>query len=752
MPATQSNPAVRLLITILVIGGALGLITFLFTSRTAPKQPTTGATPAATTPATDGQSTDPAPTGDAATAAAPLQAGAAPPSASDTTSATPDPAANPTTAPVPGAAATFTVRVLDSAPTPTPLGSLDPDSDFRSLVEFTLAGAGVQSITLANYFETVQDAARARHKPAEAAGHYRLQSQALSSTGVALVSLAANSIEVNGQSLGLFSSNGRAVWRETAPGQFLAEILDTATGAVALRLTREYTLPPDSYTIAVRQRIENLTGAPVAVRWYQFGPVDLNEDPNANNTPTRRIRFGFLLEPRIDPSQSIVRADSKLTDHNKTFNEIVKSGAQSSLLWPNPGRFKDSGALSWVAQTSRYFAFAVHPLISNADAEANLKSPAQAPLDRRLTLADQVHAQALGTGSNSHIALEIVSPTQIIQPTSTLALDFAAYAGPLSRDILGARTNPVGRVLNLVDMVVFQLGFCGFCAFQPIARVLLASLRFFHDYIVFDWGFAIILLVIVIRSILHPVFKRSQISMMRFSRQMQRLAPKQKALQQKFKDDPKKLREEQVRLMREENVNYAGMLGCIPMFLQTPIWIALYAMLFFAFDLRHQPAFFGVFQAITNSQWMFLADLSRPDNFIPLPISANIPLLGRTTAINILPLILGVVFYLHQKVITPTTATQLSPEQEQAQKIAKIMMVVMFPLFMYNQSSGLCLYFVTNSCVAIIESKYIRKHADSLDLDAPTKPRPPLGRKPVANTASNPFRKQREGKRFKDRG
>src|SRR5690606_1773878 len=103
------------------------------------------------------------------------------------------------------------------------------------------------------------------------------------------------------------------------PGQFVCEILDASSGTVALRITREYSLPPDSFALSVRQRIDNLTAAPVSIKWYQFGPLDLAEDPNANHTPTRRIRFGYLLTPKIDPSQSEVRADSKLTDHNKVI-------------------------------------------------------------------------------------------------------------------------------------------------------------------------------------------------------------------------------------------------------------------------------------------------------------------------------------------------------------------------------------------------------------------------------------------------
>ena len=70
------------------------------------------------------------------------------------------------------------------------------------------------------------------------------------------------------------------------------------------------------------------------------------------------------------------------------------------------------------------------------------------------------------------------------------------------------------------------------------------------------------------------------------------------------------------------------------MLLQSPVWIALYATLFYAYDLRHEPAFYGVFQHLTGGSWMFLADLSRADHAIPLPAfhALLVPALGDRAA------------------------------------------------------------------------------------------------------------------------
>ena len=97
----------------------------------------------------------------------------------------------------------------------------------------------------------------------------------------------------------------------------------------------------------------------------------------------------------------------------------------------------------------------------------------------------------------------------------------------------------------------------------------------------------------------------------------------------------------------------------------------------------------------------------------------------------------------------------MTPEQEMQQKMMRVMMVVMFPVMMYNAPSGLSVYFITNSTLGILESRYIRSHASLKDLEAPEKKKPQhaqLGRKKIKNTAS-PFGKKRDegGHKYKKR-
>lgn len=648
----------------------------------------------------------------------------------------------------PGLLTGLVAVMQDAAVSLAPLGVLeDPSTDhtestYRLVVEFTPYGAGIQSITAADHYETI-----ARKQ------HYRIQERAsLHGAGggtISVAALAARAISINGTFVDLFSRDEKPVWRETGPGAFEALVVNEI-GQEIVRLTRRFILAEHTYDIRVEQTCENLSGEPLDVAWVQYGPIDLPPDFSGYRIDTRRVRYGYL-DPGMGPNSNWVSADGKLQSRASILKRVEKERAESGsalLLWPKPETFKDAEDLVWIAQTSRYFGFAIH---------SNYK--VNSGTSKELELANSVYAQQFG----EHLVLELHSDDVSVAAGDTANFAFASYAGPLGRRELlsGSKVNPDPNIpeykaLSLNRLLVYNLGGpCAFCTFQPLARALIITLDFLHRYVVFDWAIAIMVLVVIVRTILHPITKKAQISMRIFSEQMQSLAPKQKKIQQKYRDEPKRMQAEMAKLMREEGVNYAGALGCLPMFLQTPIWIALYAMLYFAFELRHQPAYFGIFQSISGGKWSFLADLSTADHFIDFGTSlVTLPLMGDIRAINVLPLLLGFVFFMHQKYLTPQSATTLSPEQQQQQKIIKVMMVVMFPVMMYNAPSGLTIYFITNSTLGIFESRWIRSHVDQKLLDQAKNPKDhKLGRKKVENKAGpkNPFKDAPSRKHFKDR-
>lgn len=693
------NRFLRLLVPFIVVGLGVGvaLAFFLNTTKAQQRQSAQGTTAPATPEA-------PPPTPeDAGTRIIPAPGA----------QATPDAAAIPV--PPPETAGPLgTLRVLPAERTGDmgELGSIDPASGYAMRVRFSMTGAGVAEIALADHNVGIRDDTRvlAQHE------------QTLVWNGVTqvLTPLAATEIEVarpgeRPQALLLAAGVEGPVWSPLADAPGAAELrIADDQGRPVLRVVRRYHLEPNSHMLRLEQRVENLTAGPLVVRFFQLGPVDLDQDLSDYGGDKRRVRFGYLLAPKLDPARQTVVADRALTPHSSALGSRTDAGIfPEKVLWPSEDIASAGSELSWAGMTNRYFGAAVTSLFD---------PDAPAP-DKRLAWVGAVARVVLDAGPGREIlALRLDGAPVTVPAGRSAALDLGFFAGPLSRGVMNAE--PLPRALGLSGLIVYNFGgMCAFCTFAPITGLLVSLLLFLHNSIFLDWSLAIIFLVVIVRTCLHPVTRWSQIRMAIFGKQMQAMAPKQKELQEKFRGDPKKLQEETARLWREEGISPAGFLGCLPAFLQTPIWIALYATLYFAVELRHQAAFYGLFQLQPDASpfWQFLGDLSRSDRFIYFGHTlVELPLLGPVDAINILPLLLGVVFFIQQKYLTPPTGATLTPEQQLQQKMMKWMMVVMFPLFMYNAPSGLSLYFITNSTLAILESKWIRAHMDKhgmLDLD-----------------------------------
>jgi len=217
---------------------------------------------------------------------------------------------------------------------------------------------------------------------------------------------------------------------------------------------------------------------------------------------------------------------------------------------------------------------------------------------------------------------------------------------------------------------------------------MLAVLRFFHG-LCGNWGVAIILLTLLVRLVLFPINRRSQTAMARYQSKMKRVQPKLEEVKKRFASDPKKLREAQARIMQEEGA-FPPLGGCLPMFLQLPVFFGLFSALRTSFDLRQAP--FG----------LWIHDLSRPDQLLRLDL--RLPLLPDIEYLNVLP-ILMVVLWVLQQLGMP------KPADEQAARMQKMMMFmpVIFGVFLYNYAAGLSLYMMTTSGLSIIEQKVIKK-------------------------------------------
>ncbi|MEM1446570.1 MAG: YidC/Oxa1 family insertase periplasmic-domain containing protein [Planctomycetota bacterium] len=575
------------------------------------------------------------------------------------------------------------------------LGGLTPDGDYRLQAEFTRFGAGVKRIQLADYAETIGSADRYTLLDAGATPSF--------------YTLAARAIMIDGQTINL---NDKA-WNLEAEFQhdtgstttYALELINETTGERIGEVRRVWTLPKDSYELRLEQSFVNHTDRDVAVAFRQYGVGDLLMDRGAYIGDQRKLVTGYFRSSDNPPKTNIY-----VTDAFWNRSSLVKDSEPA--IWPSeyvPG----GSTLAWIAAENRYFALVTHMPLPDAKGDGTaLRTPDIPSLEQRFPTVDVLIAGNRSSAETADLIIALGTDTQGVAAGGTLDLSLDIYAGPRKKEVFAEA--PYGA-LHFDKLIRYELG-CTWCTFQWLAKGLLGYLKLLES-VVFDWGVAIILLVLTVRLLLHPITKRAQGNMMKMGKQMQAIQPEMQKLKEKYKDDPQKMNAEVMKLYREKGINPAGMLGCLPMLLQMPIWIALYAMLYLAIELRHEQAFYGVFQAISNGTWPFLADLSVSDRFIPIFAEKRtfnlLFLIVDYSAINILPLLMGVVFYFNMKFTTPPPAT---PEQAQQQKIMKIIPFT-FPIFLYSAPAGLTLYITASTLAGIVDSYIVRRHIKQQEED-----------------------------------
>ncbi len=272
----------------------------------------------------------------------------------------------------------------------------------------------------------------------------------------------------------------------------------------------------------------------------------------------------------------------------------------------------------------------------------------------------------MSAAANDHAIEAAVSlPPVELAPSASLSEDYEIYVGPKEYHRL--------TLLGGQREEVMFYGMWGF-----ISRILTQVMRWMHD-VSGNWGVAIILLTLCIRTVLWPLQSKAQSSMKR----MGLLAPKMKELQDKYKDDPTKQQTEVMKMYKEYGVNPVG--GCLPMMLQIPIFFGFYSVLQNAAELRGQP-------------WMWVKDLSLADTIHTLHFSSSLPLVGTHFDINPLPLIMGVTMILQMK-LTPQPATV-----DKSQKMMFTIMPFFFLFICYNFAAALSLYWSTQNIFAIFQS------------------------------------------------
>ncbi len=281
------------------------------------------------------------------------------------------------------------------------------------------------------------------------------------------------------------------------------------------------------------------------------------------------------------------------------------------------------GTVQWVALQDKYFLSVLMPK-EGAAALAKTEEPKVVSAGVRMA----------ASGAVSSVALQL-------------------YAGPKEYDIL--RSLDAG----LEDMIDFGWFIYGsWTIVKSVAKPIFYVLRFIHDY-VGNYGVTIILLTCMIKLLFVPLQYKSYKSM----KMMRAIQPKIKEVQEKYKGDRDRLNKELMKLYRDQKVNPLG--GFLPMFLQMPVFISLFNVLYMTIDLRQAPFM------------LWVHDLSVQDPFYVLPV------------------LMGVTMFIQQK-ITPNT---MDPTQAKIMLVLPIGMTFLF----INFPAGLVLYWLTNNTLTITQ-------------------------------------------------
>lgn len=332
------------------------------------------------------------------------------------------------------------------------------------------------------------------------------------------------------------------------------------------------------------------------------------------------------------------KSDEKYNYHAYTGASVsVSKKPYAKLKFSNleSSPYKENSQGGWIAVQQHYFLGAIIP-----------------PVNQVNHFYSQV-SMSPSNDENKHVyTVGYSSPQMSLAPGATDKGSMKFYVGPEIAKKLSA-------VASHLELTV-DYGFLWMIAvviFWVMAKIF---------SVVGNWGWAIILVTLVIKLLFYPLSATSYRSMAR----MRKLAPRLKTLKERFGDDKKKMSQATMELYKKEKVNPLG--GCLPMLIQIPVFFSLYYVIIESVQLRQAPFI-----------W-WIHDLSIRDPYY------------------ILPVLMGASMFLQQK-LSPAPADETQ---------AKVMMFlpVIFTVFFLHFPAGLVLYWLTNNLLSVAQQWWTMKN------------------------------------------
>ena len=256
---------------------------------------------------------------------------------------------------------------------------------------------------------------------------------------------------------------------------------------------------------------------------------------------------------------------------------------------------------------------------------------------------------------NGNNIISVVEPAVEVKPGQTGKAGAILYVGPKNQEVLAKLAEGLNLTIDYGILWWF-------------AKPLFELLKFLHS-ILGNWGWSIIVLTVIVKAVFFPLSAASYRSMAK----IRKLTPRLQALKEQYGDDRQKMSQAMMEMYKKEKVNPMG--GCLPIFVQMPVFIALYWVLLESVEIRQAPFI------------LWIHDLSQMDPYF------------------ILPLIMGASMFVQQQ-LSPTP-----PDPVQA-RVMKLMPVI-FTVFFLWFPAGLVLYWVVNNLLSISQQYYIARKIEA---------------------------------------
>ncbi|MDQ7730459.1 membrane protein insertase YidC [Halomonas sp. SpR8] len=418
--------------------------------------------------------------------------------------------------------------------------------------------------------------------------------------------VARSGLQLDGQASRITFTPGNSEYRLGDNDEELS--VDLTADVNGVEVIKRLTFERGSYAVNVDYYLANNTDAPVSARFIGQLARDNSPDPSSGVSMGMKSYLGAAYST---PDARYEKVDFEDIQNHNFENREAQGG--------------------WIAIIQHYFVSAWAPQ------------------------QDQQNLYYVTTDSSDRNVVAFAGPTSTVAADSEATLGATLYMGPKVQDYL----EQVAPNLRLT----VDYGWLWF-----IANPLFWLLDHIHD-IVGNWGWSIVLLTVLVKTVLFPLSAKAYKSMGR----MRKLGPEMQRLKEMYGDDRQKMSQEMMKFYQKEKINPLG--GCLPIVVQMPVFIALYWMLLESVELRHAPFIF------------WIQDLSVKDPYF------------------ILPILMGISMFV-QQMLNPTP-----PDPMQA-KIMK-MLPIIFTFFFLWFPAGLVIYWVVNNIISVAQQYYITRKIEN---------------------------------------